>query len=198
MLKAYKDKRDFTRTPEPPHQPPYGGEGSLIFVVQKHAARRLHYDFRLEVDGVLKSWAIPNGPSLDPKVKRLAVMVEDHPLDYSSFEGVIPEAEYGAGRVIVWDTGTYSPDEDGKLFFQDRTRAQEQMRGNLAEGKASVFLRGHKLRGGWTLVKMRRSLNNWLLIKYQDEYAEPDRDVLKEDLSVLSGLSIQDLKAGHP
>jgi bifunctional non-homologous end joining protein LigD len=197
MLREYEGKRDFTRTPEPPSPQKQGGGGPLVFVVQEHAARRLHYDFRLEVDGVLKSWSVPNGPSPDPKVKRLAVMVEDHPLDYSSFEGVIPKGEYGAGQVIVWDRGTYSPEEDGKLFFHDRAQAEERMRQDLAKGKVSVFLRGRKLRGSWTLVKMRQRKNDWLLIKHQDEFAEPDRDILKEDSSALSGISIEDLKAGH-
>ena len=197
MLKKYEDKHHFTRTPEPSPPQPHGGEGPLVFVVQKHAARRLHYDFRLEVDGVLKSWSVPNGPSLDPKTKRLAVMVEDHPLDYSFFEGVIPEGEYGAGQVIVWDKGTYSPDEEGELFFHDRAQAEERMRHYLTKGKVSIFLRGHKLRGSWTLVKMRRGKNDWLLIKHQDDFAEPDHDILKEDLSVLSGLGIEDIKAGN-
>ena len=193
MPKEYAEKRDFTRTPEPPPHHKQSGEGPLVFVVQKHAARRLHYDFRLEVDGTLKSWSVPKGPSLDPRVKRLAVMVEDHPLDYSFFEGVIPKGEYGAGQVIVWDQGTYSPDEDGNLSFHDRAQAQEQMRSGLAKGKVSVFLRGHKLKGSWTLVKMQRSQNDWLFIKHQDDFAEPDRDVLKEGSSVLSDLVIEDL-----
>ena len=144
MPKKYEEKRDFSRTPEPPPRQQTGGAGPLTFTVQKHSARRLHYDFRLEVDGVLKSWAVPAGPSADSRVRRLAVMVEDHPLDYASFEGVIPEGEYGGGQVIVWDRGTYSPDEGGELFFDDRERAQAQMRNGLASGKISVFLRGEK------------------------------------------------------
>ncbi len=196
-LEAYDKKRDFARTAEPPPKHPPSGEGPLTFVVQKHAARQLHYDFRLELDGVLKSWSVPKGPSLDPKEKRLAVMVEDHPLDYASFEGVIAKGQYGAGEVIVWDNGTYSPDEAGALSFVDRGQAEERMRQGLADGKLSVLLRGRKLKSSWALVKMQRGEHDWLLIKHKDERADPERDILAEDRSVISGLSIQDLKAGH-
>ena len=173
------------------------GEGPLTFVVQKHAARRLHYDLRLEVDGVLKSWAVPGGPSLDPKVKRLAVMVEDHPLEYGSFEGTIPSGEYGAGQVIVWDRGDYSPENEGDLFFDDRKQAEKLVREGLAAGKLSIFLRGHKLKGSWALVRMKRGENNWLLIKHQDGFADAGRDLLEQAGSVLSGLTIEDLSAGR-
>ncbi len=193
MLQRYEEKRHLARTHEPP--PQVGdGEGPLTFVVHKHAARRLHYDFRLELDGVLKSWAVPEGPSIDPAVKRLAVMVEDHPLGYSTFEGVIPEGEYGAGQVIVWDRGTYSPEEQGSHLFDDRARAEEFMRQGLAKGKVTISLRGHKLKGSWALVKMHRGENNWLLIKHRDEYAESGRDILQEGESVISDISIVDLK----
>jgi bifunctional non-homologous end joining protein LigD len=195
-LSKYDEKRDFQRTPEPPGKLKSSG-GPLTFVVQKHAARRLHYDFRLEVDGVLKSWAVPNGPSLNPADKRLAVQTEDHPLDYASFEGVIPRGEYGGGQVIVWDNGTYSPDEGGKLSFDDRAEAEDRVRQELSKGKLSVFLRGRKLKGSWTLVKTRRSEKDWLLIKHQDELADPQTDILKKDRSVVSRLSIEDLKAGR-
>jgi bifunctional non-homologous end joining protein LigD len=194
VAKKYEEKRDFSRTPEPPPRRQPEGGGPLIFTVQKHSARRLHYDFRLEVDGVLKSWAVPAGPSADSRVRRLAVMVEDHPLDYAAFEGIIPEGEYGGGQVIVWDRGTYSPDEDGELFFGDRERAQERMRDGLAQGKISVFLRGEKLKGSWTLVKTKRG--DWLLIKRRDEYAQSEHDILGDGKSVISGLSIEDFKAG--
>ena len=194
MLEEYGKKRDFARSPEPGPERQGVDEGPLTFVIQKHAARRLHYDFRLELDGVLKSWSVPKGPSLNPKEKRLAVLVEDHPLDYASFEGVIPRGQYGAGQVIVWDSGTYSPDEDGRLSFHDRGEAGERLRRALAAGKLSVSLRGHKLRGSWALVKTK---TDWLLIKHQDEFADPARDIRDDDRSVHSGLSIDDLKAGH-
>ena len=197
MLEKYRDKRDFERTPEPPPDRRHDDRGPLTFVVQKHAATRLHYDFRLEIDGVLKSWPVPKGPSLNPDDKRLAVMVEDHPMDYASFEGVIPKGEYGAGQVIVWDAGTYSPDEGGKLSFDDREEANRRMREDLDRGKLSIFLRGRKLRGSWTLVKTARSENEWLLIKHQDRFVDTEQDVLDEDASIISGLTIADIKAGR-
>ena len=137
MLESYEKKRDFTRTREPSPSVTAPAKGSLKFVVQKHAARRLHYDFRLEVDGVLKSWAVPKGPSLDPVQKRLAAFVEDHPLDYGTFEGVIGHGNYDAGQVVVWDSGVYSPDEDGRLSFGDREDAAKRMREGLEAGKLS-------------------------------------------------------------
>ncbi|MHC4093738.1 MAG: DNA ligase D, partial [Planctomycetota bacterium] len=167
--------------------------GPLTFVVQKHQARRLHYDFRLEVDGVLKSWAVPAGPSLDSSVKRLAVMVEDHPLEYAGFEGAIPGGQYGAGEVIVWDEGTFSPDEGGRLLFGDRAAAEARVEDGLAKGKLSIFLRGQRLKGSWTLVRTKR---DWLLIKHRDEHASSERNILLEETSVLSGLSLDDLRAG--
>ena len=195
MLDEYERKRDFDKTPEPLSG--QAGKGDLRFLVQKHAASRLHYDFRLEIDGVLKSWPVPKGPSLDPGQKRLAVMVEDHPLDYATFEGVIGHGNYGAGQVILWDAGTYSPDEGGHLSFGDRQEAEDRMRRGVDAGKLSFTLRGRKLRGSWTLVKTSRSPNDWLLIKHRDRYADTERDVLKEDRSVQSGLTIEDLKAGR-
>ncbi|MDO8491396.1 MAG: DNA ligase D [Dehalococcoidia bacterium] len=196
MLKKYEEKRDFSVTSEPPPGAESGRSGPLAFVVQKHAATRLHYDFRIEFDGALKSWSVPKGPSLDPGQKRLAVLVEDHPLEYRSFEGVIPKGEYGAGQVIVWDQGAYSPDEGGRLSWDDRAEAEGRMREGFEQGKLSFFLRGQKLKGSWTLVRMQRSQKDWLLIKHRDSYASPERDILKEDLSVISGIGIDDLKAG--
>jgi bifunctional non-homologous end joining protein LigD len=192
-LETYRRKRDFKRTREPAPEV-RAGEGPLLFVVQKHSARRLHYDLRLEVDGVLKSWAVPKGPSLDPAEKRLAVMVEDHPVEYAAFEGRIPEGEYGAGEVIVWDNGTYSPDESGRLLFDDRAAAEAQMREGLEKGKLSFFLRGHKLKGSWTLVKIRNKEKDWLLMKHRDEYAGPGTDILKEGWSVVSARTWKTLR----
>jgi len=195
-LEEYRRKRDFERTAEPaPAARP--GAGPLTFVVQKHRARALHYDFRLEVDGVLKSWSVPKGPSLDPGEKRLAVMVEDHPLEYASFEGMIPKGEYGAGEVIVWDRGTYSPDEGGQLLFADRQRAETALRTGLEKGKVSVFLRGEKLKGSFTLVKVARREKDWLLMKHRDEHARPGSDILAEESSVVSGRTVEDVKAGR-
>ena len=194
-LDEYREKRDLERSGEPPPGVVVG-TGPLVFVVQKHRARRLHYDFRLELDGVLKSWAVPKGPSLDPDEKRLAAMVEDHPIDYGSFEGVIPQGEYGAGEVIVWDRGTYSPDEGGEFLFDRRGEAESRIRDGLKRGKLSFFLRGDKLRGSWTLVRTRRSDRDWLLIKHRDELARSGVDVLSGDRSVLSGRTIEEVKAG--
>jgi len=155
----------------------------LVFVVQKHAASHLHYDFRLEMDGVLKSWAIPKGPSMDSGIKRLAIMVEDHPYDYKDFEGVIPEGNYGAGKVIVWDNGTYS-------FVDDEESTESK---GLEEGELKFILNGKKLKGEFALVKFKgKEHNEWLLIKKEDKYAT-DSDVLKKDKSVISNLTLEEL-----
>ena len=194
-LQPYADKRAFTRTPEPGPSVVAGRGGPLLFVVQKHAARRLHYDFRLELDGVLKSWAVPKGPSLDPRDKRMAVAVEDHPFDYASFEGVIPAKEYGAGRVIVWDCGVYSPDEDRKYSFADRAQAEQRVRAGIEQGKLSIFLRGEKLKGSFALVRTATAAQ-WLLIKHKDAFAS-DQDIALQDRSVLSAVSLDDLTTGE-
>ena len=165
----------------------------LLFVVQKHAARRLHYDFRLESGGVLLSWAIPKGPSLDPSVKRLATRVEDHAVEYASFEGVIAEGSYGAGQVIVWDTGEYWPEAEGGPEPRTREEAEDLIRRGLDAGKLAFTLYGKKLKGSWALVKIRREEKAWLLIKHRDEYADPDRDVLEDSRSVLSGRTLEEL-----
>ncbi|MBI1756939.1 MAG: ATP-dependent DNA ligase [Fimbriimonas ginsengisoli] len=197
MAESYEEKRSFAVTPEPSGAGEAPGTGPLRFCIQKHAARRLHYDLRLELDGALVSWAVPKGPSLDPQDKHLAVKVEDHPLSYTGFEGQIPKGEYGAGEMIVWDEGVYSPDEGGKLSFDDRDEAQARMRDELAKGKLSITLRGKKLAGSWTLVKTARGPNEWLLIKHQDEHASSTRKVLDEGRSVVSGRTIEDVRAGR-
>ena len=158
--------------------------------MQQHSARRLHYDFRLECGGVLLSWAVPRGPSLDPSEKRLAVQTEDHPYDYASFEGVIPPGQYGAGEVIVWDCGVYSPDEGG-TDFHDRPAAQARVRRDLAAGKLSLELRGEKLKGSFALVKTKEA-KQWLLIKHKDRFAAP-RGAGPDARSVLSGVVVEDL-----
>src|SRR5216117_2530508 len=189
-LDEYAAKRAFDATPEPP---PAVAErsGPLLFVIQKHAARALHYDVRLECDGVLKSWACPKGPSLNPSEKRLAVHVEDHPYDYASFEGIIPPGQYGAGEVIVWDCGVYSPDEGG-TWFHDRAQAEERTRDGLAKGKLSFLLRGEKVKGSFALVRTKEA-KNWLLIKHKDRFTSAD-EVTARDRSVLSGASVDEMK----
>lgn len=195
-LGPYAARRSFARTPEPSPALAAGRAGPLLFVVQKHAARRLHYDLRLELDGVLKSWAVPRGPSLDPKDRRMAVAVEDHPFAYASFEGVIPAKEYGAGRVIVWDCGVYSPDEGRRYSFGDREEAQQRARAGIEQGKLGFFLRGEKLKGSFALVRTAAA-GQWLLIKHQDAFAS-GQDVLLQDRSVLSGVSLEDLGSRAP
>jgi bifunctional non-homologous end joining protein LigD len=193
-LDEYRAKRDFSKTEEPAPGEAQKRAGPLTFVIQKHAARRLHYDFRLEADGVLKSWPIPNGPSYTHGERRLAVMTEDHPLEYATFEGVIARGEYGGGEVIVWDRGIYAPEEHGEPVF-DRERGEAIVRRGIEQGKLSVFLQGDKLHGGWTLVHTKDK--NWLFLKKDDGFANSDHNVLLEDRSVLSGLTIEDLKAGR-
>jgi bifunctional non-homologous end joining protein LigD len=184
-LERYHGKRDFTRTPEP-RTGGTRGKGTLSFVIQKHHASHLHYDFRLELDGTLKSWAVPKGPCLDPSVKRMAVHVEDHPLSYAGFEGTIPPKQYGAGSVIVWDRGDWLPVGDARK--------------SLAAGKLKFELRGEKLHGHWTLVRMHgkgdESHEPWLLIKERDGEARPlgDYDVLEEQpASVITGLGVDEV-----
>src|SRR3954462_4343577 len=168
-LREYEAKRTFTATTEPGPVMASGRGGPLLFVVQQHHARAMHYDLRLEVDGVLKSWAVPRGPSLDRSEKRLAVQTEDHPFDYASFEGIIPKGQYGAGEVIVWDCGVYSPDEN-ETWFHDRKAAERQVRQGLEDGKLSFLLRGEKIKGSFALVRTREK-NSWLLLKHKDRFA---------------------------
>ncbi|WP_336730781.1 DNA polymerase ligase N-terminal domain-containing protein [Chryseobacterium sp. VD8] len=170
-LKDYNQKRKFDETSEPKGKTKKSKE-QLIFVIQRHAASRLHYDFRLEMDGLLKSWAVPKGPSLDPKDKRLAMMVEDHPYDYKDFEGNIPEGNYGAGQVEIWDSGTYEPLDNHSKLSDEKELLKE-----LHAGSLKFILHGKKLKGEFALVKMKNTEeNSWLLIKHKDEFAESDYD----------------------
>jgi len=183
-LKEYRRKRDFQRTEEPAGDRPV--KRGAQYLIQKHAASRLHYDFRLELDGVLKSWAVPKGPSLDPSVKSLAVHVEDHPIEYGSFEGVIPEGEYGGGTVMLWDRGTWEPEGDAAASYR--------------QGKLVFRLNGERLKGRWALIRMGgkagADLKNWLLKKLDDDVARPgdDHDVLNRmTTSVVSGRSMEQI-----
>lgn len=190
-LEEYHRKRDLAKTPEPAGQ---GAKASsaLRFVIHKHAASHLHYDFRIEIDGVLKSWAIPKGPSLDPSVKRLAMMVEDHPYEYGDFEGVIPKGNYGAGEVIIWDTGTFHA-----AASEDRERSLELLREGLRKGDLKFILRGEKVSGEFALVRIKGEKgNSWLLIKKNDRFASTE-DVTLQDRSVVSNATIEDLRAGR-
>src|ERR1700726_814972 len=177
-LAEYRQKRRFDKTAEPPGS--VAREAKARFVIQKHAATRLHYDLRLEVGGVLKSWAVPKGPSLNPGDKRLAIQVEDHPFEYRKFEGTIPEGNYGAGEVIIWDQGTYEP--EGPLS------AAEQ----LERGERKLRLHGHTLNGSFVLVKLKhsRGKNEWLLIKHRDDHANPMWNAEEHGESVVSGRPI--------
>ncbi len=182
MLNEYRRKRNPERTPEP-----FGGRrgpGGRLFVIQKHAARRLHYDLRLEIDGTLKSWAVPKGPSLRPREKRLAVHVEDHPLEYADFEGVIPPGNYGAGQVIVWDRGWYRPLTGDDLSAQ------------LERGRLDVELFGVKLRGAWTLTRLSGKERDWLLLKKADAFVAEEEATERWPESILSGLTVEELRDG--
>ena len=186
LLADYKAKRDFGKTPEPKAKAKRARGNS--FVIQKHAARRTHFDFRLEHDGVLKSWAVTRGPSLDPKEKRLAVRTEDHPLEYGGFEGVIPKGEYGGGPVMIWDEGTWEPIGD--------------LDEGLAKGDLKFRLHGSRLKGDWVLVRMKKDRTggkreNWLLIKKRDDYAgDGDEPTETYDTSVKSGRNMDQILTG--
>src|SRR5688572_17666436 len=191
-LSLYKEKRTFTKTPEPKGGKP--DKKVLKFVVQKHAASHLHYDFRLEMEGVLKSWAVPKGPSTDPNVKRLAMMVEDHPYNYGTFEGIIPKGNYGAGTVMVWDEGTYEPSE---LLDADKKDQDKNLRHQLYSGKIKFRLNGKKLKGEYALIKAHgRGENAWLLMKLNDEYTSK-KDILLKNKSAISGKALEEIAAAR-
>ena len=187
-LSRYNLKRDFDSTNEPKgdiEKP----KNELIFVVQKHKASHLHYDFRLEMNGVLKSWAIPKGPSMNPEEKRLAIMVEDHPYTYKDFEGTIPEGNYGAGTVIVWDNGTYTLADE-----QNTESIEDKFKSGLQNGHLGFILNGKKLNGEFALVKLKiKQKDAWLLIKKEDQFVS-DTDILKENKSVISGLTLEEIR----
>ncbi|TFG46816.1 MAG: DNA ligase [Dehalococcoidia bacterium] len=183
-LKEYRTKRDFKRTNEPSPEAEEAS-GQPIFVIQKHAASRLHYDLRLEIDGVLKSWAVPKGPSLDPQVKHLAVLTEDHPMTYATFEGTIPEGEYGGGTVMIWDVGTY----------QNIQAAKEKplsMVKSFDAGRIEVFLEGRKLNGLFALI---RTAHGWLFFKIKDEYTISGDILAKAPDSAVTGRSLEEIAA---
>ena len=197
-LSQYRRKRDFTKTREPEGEPRSGKSAgakprkrarTLHFVVQKHAASQLHFDFRLELDGVMKSWAVPKGPSYDPSIRRLAMEVEDHPIEYNAFEGTIPQGEYGGGTVMLWDRGTYDAENGG---------GGEALREGYARGDLKFVLDGERLHGGWVLVRMKRpGRPQWLLIKHRDEWASSARDVVADEMtSVVTGRTMDDIAAG--
>ena len=186
-LSTYRSKRDFSKTGEPAGERPHRKRTrELQFVVQKHDARNLHFDLRLELDGVMKSWAVPKGPSYDTKSKRLAMEVEDHPIEYNTFEGTIPEGEYGGGTVMIWDHGVYDAEDGG---------GPDSLRDGYARGDLKVVLAGERLKGGWVLVRMKRpGKPQWLLIKHRDEYARSGYDVVaKEQTSVTTGRTMEQI-----
>jgi bifunctional non-homologous end joining protein LigD len=188
-LAEYNAKRDFTRTREPAGKVPAKRGKALRFVIQKHAASHLHYDFRLELDGVMKSWAVPKGPSLDTSVRRLAMEVEDHPISYNSFEGTIPEGEYGGGTVMLWDRGTYEARDGG---------GAASLRDGYERGDLEIVLHGERLNGEWVLVRMQRpGRPQWLLIKHRDGTEDADRDITAEvDSSVATGRTMEQIATG--
>jgi bifunctional non-homologous end joining protein LigD len=194
-LDEYRRKRDFSRTNEPAGDAnAHADKAVLQFVIQKHAASHLHFDFRLELDGVMKSWAVPKGPSLDPAVKRLAMQVEDHPIEYNQFEGTIPKGEYGGGTVMLWDRGRYAPDRDAGARTADDRSDQQILRDEYERGDLKFVLYGKRLEGSWVLVRTRLRTGSsatkpqWLLIKHRDAYARRGSDITAEvDTSVATG-----------
>lgn len=199
-LKIYNSKRSKNKTPEPFDSGDTDNK-KLFFVVQKHKATALHYDFRLEVNGVMPSWAVPKGPSLDSKVKRLAAKTEDHPLDYPHFEGLIPKGEYGGGPVIIWDEGTYLPEmelkDKSRKQIKDKKEGEKTMETGIKKGEIKFYLKGKKLKGSFALVKTNGfppgKTNSWLLIKHKDEFVFPDYDAANYPKSVKSGKTVEEI-----
>ncbi len=192
-LEEYKKKRDFKKTPEPKGKKSKDS-GKPIFVIQKHDATNLHYDFRIEVSGVLVSWAIPKGPSTDPSIKRLAMRTEDHPLDYADFEGVIPEDEYGGGVVMVWDKGTY------KNLREKKKDENVSMKKSIDEGKVEVWLKGKKLQGGYNLIRTGKKggKERWLFMKAKDDKADARKNpVSTEPKSAKTGRTLKQIKKAN-
>jgi bifunctional non-homologous end joining protein LigD len=190
-LDVYNAKRDFTKTEEPSGRRVKTAK-DLRFVIQKHAASHLHFDFRLELDGVMKSWAVPKGPSYDPTVKRLAMQVEDHPIEYNAFEGTIPKGEYGGGTVMIWDRGTYEPESgDG----------QEAVREGYRRGDLKIVMHGERMQGSWVLVRTRRDergKTQWLLIKHRDHLAMEGADIVAAvQTSVVTGRTMEEIARGR-
>jgi bifunctional non-homologous end joining protein LigD len=193
-LAAYHAKRDFSKTAEPSGTDVTAGHGtSLRFVIQKHAASHLHFDLRLELDGVMKSWAVPKGPHYDPSVRRLAMEVEDHPIEYNSFEGTIPKGEYGGGTVMIWDRGVYGPEAGG---------GEGAIRAGYERGDLKFTMEGSRMLGGWVLVRTRRDDRGraqWLLIKHRDEFAQDGFDVVERaTTSIVSGRTMDEIARGAP
>ena len=193
QLTEYRRKRDFKKTAEPEGGAKRGSKSArqLVFVIQKHAATRLHFDLRLELDGVMKSWAVPKGPSPDPSIKRLAMQVEDHPIEYNAFEGTIPQGEYGGGTVMLWDQGWYEPEKGG---------GEGGVREGYKKGDLKVVFHGKRMKGSWVLVRTRGwgggsgSKPSWLLIKHRDEYVEPgDALVEKHITSVVTKRTMEQI-----
>jgi bifunctional non-homologous end joining protein LigD len=190
-LALYNAKRDFSKTAEPEGQTKKTGR-QLRFVIQKHAASHLHFDFRLELDGVMKSWAVPKGPSYDPTVKRLAMQVEDHPIEYNKFEGTIPQGQYGGGTVMIWDRGTYEPESGG---------GADALREGYKRGDLKIRMHGERMQGGWVLVRTRRDDRGkaqWLLIKHRDQLAMEGADIVAAvQTSVVTGRTMEEIAKGR-
>jgi bifunctional non-homologous end joining protein LigD len=193
-LAVYHAKRDFSKTAEPAGEAHrHASRNSLQFVIQKHAASHLHFDLRLELDGVMKSWAVPKGPHYDPSVRRLAMEVEDHPIEYNAFEGTIPQGEYGGGTVMIWDHGVYGPESGG---------GEEAIRAGYERGDLKFVMEGSRMLGGWVLVRTRRDDRGraqWLLIKHRDEFAQSGFDVVAmANTSIVTGRTMDEIARGAP